>query len=261
MPKIIFYIDYQKDLESVFRRLVNIDPAGLEYRLKQRKDLDRSVIEVILKEKKAEKQKEIFNYFLEDYYRKNLAQMKVVRDNYQKIWEKKQKPFFELVTGVMGDLPWNFREYRFLVSSFYAKAAWGKSNNLATWWRRKTEANYHMNGYELVLTHFFETVDQIYKDKRPVSDWHLWALAEITAHILVFKVSGVRENLWPDLGKQLFKQPIEDNFKTGSYPQLANLAKEIYQLFQETENYKEYIQQAITLVKKYPEKRLLSPSR
>lgn len=255
-PKIIFHIDYQKDLDYISRRLADFDPAGLEYRLKEKKDLDRLVVEAVLKEKESEKKREILDDFLSSYYQKNLSQMEEIKNRYKKIWAKKQGLFFPLVTKKMGNFPWAFDEYRFFVSSFYSRAAWGKSNNLAVWWRRKPENSYHMNGYELVLSHFFETVDQIYDDKRPVSDWHLWALAEITAHIVVFKISEVRDELWPQV-EAYGNQPIEKNFKKGSYPRLANFAKEVYLLFEENSDYEKYVRLAVDCVKDRPLKTLL----
>jgi len=257
-PKIIFHIDYQKDLDCVLRRLVDLDPAGLEYRLKEKKDLDRLVIKAILKEKKIEKKRGILDSFLTNYYRKNLTEMENVKERYQKIWEKRQKLFFSLVTEKMGGFTWKFNEYRFFVSSFYSRAAWGKSNNLAVWWKRKPEDQFHMNGYELILAHFFEIVDLIYKDKRPVSDWRLWALAEITAHLFIFKDFELTEAFWPKrAGSILQKRLIGENFKLGSYPQLANLAEEVYLLFKENSNYEKYVRLAIECVNDRPLKTLL----
>ncbi len=245
MARINFYIDYDEDLENILFRLTSVDPAGIDYRVKK-KGLDKQVVESILAEEDFGKQEKILDEYLREVYKDIRADLERVELAYEKIWQDKEDDFFKLATEIMGDLPWDYSSYYFLISAFYSMASWGGTNKLAAWYKREPRKHYYMNGYELVLSHFFETIDRLY-DKRPVSDWHIWALAEITAHILIFKEEKMISALWPQMNA-LQETAIEDDFSESSYPHLASHAKKVWQIYQNRKDYKGYVNQGIDYI-------------
>ena len=246
MARIKFYIDYDEDLENILFRLTSVDPAGLDYRVKK-KGLDKQVVESILAEEDFGKQEQILEEYLREVYKDIRADLEKVELVYEDIWQDKEDDFFKLSTEIMGDLPWDYDNYFFLISAFYSMASWGGTNQLAVWYKREPRKHYYMNGYELILSHFFETVDRLY-DKRPVSDWHIWALAEITAHILTLKEEKMISSLWPQMNT-LIDTPIEDDISKGSYPHLAEHAKKVWQIYQNRKGYDDYVNQSIDYIK------------
>ncbi len=248
MPGIKFYIDYDEDLENILFRITSHDPAGLDNRIKE-KGLDKEVVENMLAVEDFSKQKQILDKYLQEIYRNIRPELEKIEYQYENIWQEKSDQFFELTTSLMGDLDWDYGRYYFLISVFYSMASWGGTNKLAVWYKRDPQKYYHMNAYELVLSHFFETVDQIYK-KRPVSDWHLWGLAEITAQILVYKEEKMVSSLWPKTNK-LLQTPIGEDFKSGSYPQLAQPADKVFKIYNKTSDYEDYVKKSIAYIKKF----------
>lgn len=253
MPKIKFHIDYEEDLENILFRITSFDPAGLDYRI-EKKGLDEQVIKNVLKTDKPEEQIEMLDEYLRTVYKEIKPNLKSVKEKYEKIWKSKNDKFFKITTKLMGDIPWDFNEYLFLVSAFYSLVSWGQNNELAVWWKRSPGKYYFMNGYELILCHFFETIDHLYK-KRPISDWHLWALAEITAHILTYKEERMISILWPHMNTLLETQ-INKDFKKGSYPQLAPYSKKVYELYNKSSNYPQFVKKSLDYISKYSKKEL-----
>ncbi len=249
MPKIKFYIDSDEDLEYTLQRLKFLDPAGLKYRLKN-SDIDKEIVKKMLLEKNEIKQKEIFKPYLESYYKKNLSKMKEIKKEYQKIWDKIAEKYFELTTNTMAPFPWKFDEYLFLVSSFYSRASWGTRNKLAVRWSRDPKKYFFLNGYELVLTHHFEIIDQIYK-KRPLTNWYLWALAEISAYLITYKDNKVKKTLWPWLNID------PEKF---SYPQLLKPIEDLESVFRKN-NYEGFTKEGIKYIRQYSKKEIKTPKK
>jgi len=253
MPKIKFHINYKQDLENILSRITSFDPAGLDYRV-EKKGLDKQVVKNILAANNQEKQKEILDKYLKRVYNEVEPDLKNVQEKYEEIWKQKNNTFFEILTRLMGDFPWGHDEYLFLISAFYSMVSWGGTNKLAVWWKRNPQKYYFMNGYELILSHFFETIDQLYEE-RPVSNWHLWALAEIIAHIFTFKEEKTVSKLWPQINT-LLKTNIDENFIKGSYPQLAPFAKKVYKFYRISSDYQKFAEKSLNYISKYSKEEL-----
>lgn len=247
-PFLKFYVNYEEDLEYTLFRITHLDPAGIDNRIAQ-KGLDKEIVLAVLDTQNQEEKKIIFDKYLKSFYEQNRDELITVAKKYQEIWDEKKEIFFSLITRQMGNIDWKHNEYLFLVSSFYSKASWGKSNKMGVWWKREPEKHWHMNGYELILTHFFETIDVLF-EKRPVSNIHLWALAEIIAYILVYKEPKIINALWPNL-----KEPTRF-----SYPQLMNLIGDLIDIYEKTD-YKDYVIRSVEYIKKYPEDFLSKPNK
>ncbi len=150
----------------------------------------------------------------------------------------------------MGNIDWKFDIYSFLVSSFYSKASWGTSNQLAVWWKRDPKTKYYMNAYELILSHVFETVDHIY-NKRPTEDDKIWAIAEITAYFYVYREADMVSNLWPWLKDRVQKETAYEHFYNGSYKQLGKPAEDLYNFYTKQLPYQDYLKEAIQYIDTY----------
>lgn len=247
-PFLKFYVNYEEDLEYTLSRITHLDPAGINYRI-TKKGLDKEIVLLVLNTQNQEEKRKIFNQYLKSFYEQNRNKLITVAKKYQEIWNEKRDIFFPLITGQMGNIDWKHKGYLFLVSSFYSKASWGTSNRMGVWWKREPEKHWYMNGYELILTHFFETIDVLF-EKRPVSNIHLWALAEITAYISVYKEQKNIENLWPNL-----KEP-----ERYSYPQLMNLIGDLTDIYKKVD-YRDYVVHSVEYIKKYPEDFLSKPNQ
>ena len=243
--KISFYLNYQEDLHSVFYRLISFDPAGLENRIKQ-KGFDSEFSKNFFKAQNKEQKLLILDNYLKDYYRGNKLQLEKVKNEYEEIWQKNTDSFFSIITKTMGGHKWNYRNYDFLVSSFYSRAQWGKGNKLAVWWKRSPKKYWHLNAYELILTHVFEVVDQIY-EKRPVSDWHLWAIAESVAYILVYRKEELKSVLWPGL-----EEP-----KNFSYPQLIKHINYFEKKLRKFSSFDDFLKEAVCYIASFDKKEIL----
>jgi hypothetical protein len=254
MPEIKFYLNYDEDLENILLRLTSLDPAGLDYRIKK-KGLDKKVVEKILDIEDFLDQKQILDDYLEEVYKKIRPKLEKTEHQYEKIWQDKNDQFFQLATDLMGGFSWDYQRYYFLISAFYSMASWGGTNKLAVWYKRDPKKYYNLVAFQLLLSHFFETIDQVYK-KRPVSDWHLWALAEISAHILVFKEEKMVSTFWPHMDS-LVETSIVEDFKSGSYPQLAQPAEKVYSIYKQTDDYQTYVKKIISYIKKIDRNKLL----
>ncbi|MCJ7792804.1 MAG: hypothetical protein MUP45_02405 [Candidatus Marinimicrobia bacterium] len=246
IPFLKFYVNYEEDLEYTLSRLTHLDPAGIDYRIAQ-KGLDKEIVLSVLNTQNQEEKKIIFDQYLKSFYEQNKNKLITVAKKYQKIWDEKRDIFFPLITERMGNIDWKHKEYLFLVSSFYSKASWGKSNKMGVWWKREPEKHWYLNGYELILTHFFETVDVLF-EKRPVSDIHLWALAEITAYILVYKEPKIIKTLWPNLSEP----------EKYSYHQLVKPIEDLSSLYK-NENYNDYVFNSVEYIKKFSSEFLSKP--
>lgn len=242
MPKINFYINYKEDLNYVLKRLIGIDPAGKENRLRKI-NFDVKVFTQIEKAQTNEEKFRILDNYLKEFYKKHQKLLLKVKNHYQKIWDKLSPLFFNEVSTQMDGYPWKFKTYDFLVSSYFSRASWGTSNKLGVSWYRDPKKHYFMNAYELILTHYFEIVDQIY-NKRPLSNWYLWALAEITACHLIYMESPIKNKFWPDLNINI------DNF---GYKQLIKPIKDLHPHFTKRKSYKEYVEKGVGYIQKYSE--------
>lgn len=247
LMKIDFYIDYEEDLRYVLARLTRLDPAGLENRLKD-KEIDVGVAKDILNTSSEQEKLAILDKLLKEYYEKNLTAFEETQSEYQKIWEDRTDNFFSVVTEIMDSRNWKYNEYLFLVSSFFSRAQWGKGNKLAVWWKREPKKFWFLNGYELILSHVFEIVDQIYKE-RPISDWHIWALAESIAYILVYREEKVVKTLWP-----MLKEP--DKF---SYPQLIKHIDHLNQVYKKSSVFDDFLKESVEYIKNYTEGEITKP--
>jgi len=243
--KISFYLDYQEDLHYIFSRLVSPDPAGLENRIKQ-KGFDSRFVNDFFKARDKKQKLSILDNYLKKYYLENQIGFEKVKTEYEKIWRKNSNFFFSTTTKIMGGHKWSYETYDFLVSSFFSRAQWGNGNKLAVWWKRSPNKYWYLNGYELILSHVFEVVDQIYK-KRPVSDWHLWAIAESVAYILVYREGKLKSFLWPDL-----EEP-----KSFSYPQLIKHVNYFENILKKTLNFDNFLKEAVCYITGFNKKEIL----
>lgn len=248
-PKLTFYIDFEEDCEYVYKRLfVKHDSAGLENRLKKR-NIDPLFIEKIKSSKSEEEAKAVFREFMLQYYREHIEKLRSVADQYKSIWQSKEAFFFEKVTGLMGNIPWKYSEYRFLVSAFFSRVTRGESNRLGIWYEWDPQEKSYLVGHELVLKHFYEVVDQLYPSARPVSDWHIWALVEIMGVFIVYGNETLKKELWPHA-------PGLEMLETWTYPQLNPLAHELLPIFKQEKDFSKYVSSSIALVSKYTEEKL-----
>lgn len=245
--KIDFYVDYDEDLYYMLSRLTRLDPAGLENRLKD-KEIDIRVVENIQSAPSEQEKTAILDKFLKDYYEKNSANFEKVKSKYFEIWEDKADTFFSVTTEIMGSRNWKYDNYLFLISSFFSRAQWGRGNRLAVWWKREPQKFWFLNGYELILSHVFEIIDQIHKE-RPISDWHIWALAESIAYILVYQEEKVKKALWPMLNEP-------NKF---SYPQLMKHINKLSSSYKKSSNFDDFIKESVEYIKNYTEDEITKP--
>jgi len=254
VSKIIFHINYDSDLKNTLSRITSYDPATLDYRI-SKKGLDRQVVDNILAAETEEAQKKILEEYLKKVYREILPEMEEVKKTYTDIWKGKSEKFFKITKNLMGNFPWNHEEYYLLVSAFFSMASHGRTNNLAVWYKRDPKKYYFWNGYELILSHVFEIIHQKY-EKRPVSFYHIWALAEITAHILVYKEEKLISAIWPHMNT-LLETPIFEGLKSGSYPQLAAPAEKVHSIYNQFPDYEKFVEESIDYIKTIPRKKLM----
>lgn len=257
IPTLKFYIDYQEDFRYVLGRITHLDPAGIDYRVKQ-KGMDPEEIKKVLLAKSDQEKNELLDAYMKNVYKNIQKDLESTRDTYNAIWERKSELFFTNINKLMNNIDWKFNDYHFLVSSFYSKASWGTSNWLAVWWKRDPNLKHYMNGYELVLTHFFETIDILY-NRRPIPDDKLWAIAEITAYFYVYREESIVNNLWPWLREDTSKETAYDHFYNGSYRQLGKPAEELFQIYEKRLAYPEYVKNSIECINKYSVEYLNNP--
>jgi hypothetical protein len=246
--KIDFCVDYDKDLQFVFARLTRLDPSVPEKRMK-RFGNDFEVIKNILSAPNEEEKLALLDKFLKKFYEINSENLEKIRLEYQEIWKDKADTFFSIVTELMGSRKWKYDNYIFIIGSFYSRAQWGKGNVLATYWNREPHKYWHMNGYELILSHVFEIVDQIYEE-RPISNNHIWALAESIAYILIYREEKLKNTLWPSL----------EEIRGTSYPQLTKHLEYLTNSYKKSTNFDDFLKESVEYIKNFTENELTKPT-
>lgn len=245
--KINFCVDYEKDLQYVFARLTRLDPSIPEKRMK-RFGSDIEIIKNILNAPSEEKKLALLDKFLKKFYEVNSESLEKIRLEYQEIWKDKTDTFFSLTTELMSAREWKYDNYVFVIGSFYSRAQWGKGNVLATYWKREPLKYWHMNGYELILSHVFELIDQVYEE-RPISNWHIWALAESIAYILIYREERLKTPLWPTLNES----------SNTSYPQLTKHIKYLSNSYKKSSNFDDFLKESVEYIKNFTEDEITKP--
>lgn len=243
-PQIIFTIDFRNDLGATAHRLSSLDPYGIENRIRE-KGINPQVAMDVSEATTWEDKIQTLRPYMEQVYQEKDEAFRSRQAEYQEIWERIAPDFFRINQEVV-ELPWRFSEYRFYIAAFFSHASWGKNNLLAIWQQRIPNQFYFMNAYELFLTHHFEITDQIYP-KRPVSDNHIWSLAEISAFFLTFKTPEFKDKLWPQASQEV-----------PGYKQLIKPAKDLYPVFSSAKDYTDWTQKGIHYIKTYSQEDLTS---
>jgi hypothetical protein len=244
-PTITFSISPADDFKHTYGRLRSYDPSGIATRIKK-KGIEPEVAEAFFSADDRKERNEIWRDYLNNFYEKHAEDMEKARNSLSSIWSRLSPEFFRLTNERMGNISWQYSEYHFLVSSFFSSSVWGTGNELAIWWRRAKEGKFHVVGQELILAHFFETIYTIYSEL-PVSEWKIWALAEIVSYLLVYTDTEITETLWPEL---------RDHEAQLVYPGLEPHVEEIQKLLEEKGTYQDFTVKAIAYIENESERKL-----
>jgi len=239
-------MDFEKDANYCFYRLFKgKDPAGIEKRLNSKK-IDRNLYKEVLNEGDENKRKEMFIEYLRAVYDKKGTELRETAEEYNALWQNKQELFFRLIEE-RTETKWRYETYDFFVSAFFSRASWG-GRGFAVWCERGPRKYFHLNGYELCLSHHFEVIDNLFPRKRPLENIKIWALAEIAAWFLVYEEKQIVEKCFPHL--------LGCEIKMRSYPQLMPIMKKLRNGFK-TKNYLDWTKEGLELIENYPVKYLL----
>ncbi|MCA9391602.1 hypothetical protein KC614_00165 [candidate division WWE3 bacterium] len=245
-PRINFYTDYDLDCINCFVRLRKHDPAGLEYRVKS-KGLDLNLVKRVVESDEGDGF-EVWKKYYQLQLNHRISDIEDKLTRYRQIWSGIDRNFVEIVNQRFDSMSWNYEQYDILVGIFYSQASWGKSNKLGISALRDPDESYHFPGYELMLTHTFEAVDQFY-EIRPCNDWYVWALAEITAAILVYCDLDMVESLWPSVKEKCTNN--ERLFQTGSYPHLRDPFVRLKPIWDGRDDFKDYVFSSLEVLQEF----------
>lgn len=151
---------------------------------------------------------------IDKIYETSLDYLEQNAESYQKSRDKIGKDFFEYVAKETG-YPWKYTEYnanmltsKWWVSNWDNEDARNPKTSLDVWiWREKPSGEDEQPKYkitqddkqfmrrivahELILSHYFWIYRKHYKDAW-LSDWQVWALAEIAAYALTWLTEQVK---------------------------------------------------------------------
>lgn len=160
---------------------------------------------------------------------------------YQNCWNEINDEFSRYIEKETG-YKWYYPKYSCVVSTINPGISnWGNAPKIVRWWSENPYLMRRITAHELILSHYFEIYKRNYK-KEGLTDWQVWALAEISAFALTSLTKDVKK-WWPW---------NTEYYTDHNYPHIVSLQNELKTAFVKRKNFDEYIKKGISLVKKYP---------
>ena len=188
----------------------------------------------------------------EERYKGITSYLKETKVLYQKSWDKINDEFFKCVEEITG-YPWKHKIYFCVVSPFHTGiSSWG-GNKIIRGWRENPYTMRKITAHELIISHLFSIFEKDFKNEN-LSDKEKWALAEISA----WAITGLEKKMlkfWPWISEKE-KYPLNHN-----YPTLYQLQKLLRTKYEKKRTFKEFLKEAIRVIKEKNKKIKLHPLR
>lgn len=225
MPKLIFEINKEQDLNLFLAVLRKDDPAGLESRAF---DLD---IPLEIAQKIADNPKEAYPEIKEIVDLKYTSLESFAKESvrlYQESWNKINDNFFDLLENKTG-CKMKFDEYLCIVSLFHKGISSWSGNRIARIWSENHYTMRKITAHEIIVSHIFHLVKSKYASKE-LEDSEIWKFAELSAWVL----TGLDDDFtkfWPWI------KSSERWNKNHNYPQLAAMQDEVREIYLSSDNF------------------------
>ena len=178
---------------------------------------------------------------LKNQYKTSLKQLKLTKRLYQESWDEINNKFSDYIEKITG-YKWFYPTYECVISVIHPGISnWGTAPKIMRHWKENPLYMRRITAHELILSHYFE----IYKkhfNKEGLTDGQVWALAEIAAFALTSLTPKVKD-FWPWNTKY---------YTDHNYPHIVDLQNKLKIIFLKRENFNDYIEKGIKLVRKYP---------
>lgn len=180
---------------------------------------------------------------LQEAYGRDEEVMAYTVGEYQKSWDKINDRFSDFIETETAQA-WTHNKYICIVSPVHPGISnWNGSNRIVRWWKEHPYRMRRITAHELIIHHFFVLVRTQFPDEG-LSDNQIWALAEIAAFALT-SFTPESKTFWP--------WDTTGYYTSHNYPQIVPLQEVLKKPFLERQNFLEYIQTGIALVKQYPD--------
>jgi hypothetical protein len=187
--------------------------------------------------------KALVGKLVQDRFDKNGASIEASSGDFEVQWKDLLPLFSDLVVQTT-ESPWVHPEYVCVVSSVHPGLSSWSGNKVAVKYDETTANKRRILAHEIVLSDVFQLLRR-HHSVREVSDWQVWAYAEITA-VLVLDDSTLRP-FWPNFPR------AGEWFSNSNYPQLAELEIQLKDLFDHRTHYADYETSSVGVLKAFNE--------
>ena len=179
--------------------------------------------------------------YLKLCYRKSIKYLEKTVDWYQISWDEINDEFSNYISIETG-YDWYYPQHECVVSFIHGGISnWGTSPKIVRVWNENPYSMRKITAHELILSHYFEIVKRNFKEES-LTDEQIWALAEIAA----FSLTSLTEKV------KIF-WPWNTFYNTNhNYPHIVDMQNSLKDAFLKRNNFDEYINKGITLIKKFP---------
>lgn len=234
-----FVIDKHFDATRIYGILRSQDPAGLPVRaasmgipldIAMRIQLAGSYAAV----------EPLISRLTDTRYQRVATNIQQAHTKYMELWRPMAAIFSDTVTAHT-DHDWLHNPYVCVVSAFHPGLSDWRGATVAAGYDLSPRMKRRIAAHEIVLSHVFQLVRA--RATWQVSDWQLWAFAEITAVFILSDPALLP--FWPGLAAP------GSYFSQSNYPQLAPLEKELWPLFHTRTCFSGYLERAYALVRAF----------
>lgn len=227
---LIFIRDFYRDVYETFEMFKEEDPSGLENRANQIK-LPLEIAKKIRDTKSFEVVKKDIEEFTSKLYVERADAIKDSIRNNQEQWDEIISDFSKSVIEITQH-PWCYNNYFCVISPVHFGASDWKGNKIVISCDLEGDMKSRITAHELVLSNIFQIVRKYYTEYM-LSDWKVWAIAEITTVIILDNKTML--NFWRSFN------PPETYFSNSNYPQLVGLERKFKSFYSSTPIFYEYI--------------------
>jgi len=236
-----FVIDKEYDAQTIFGMLHGINPGGASARAADMGVGDDLARRIHVASDYASVAEEIAR-IVETRHSENSARLEGARSEYERLWAPVLGRFAKVVTSETGHCWFHSTpeiQYTDVVSAFHRGVSSWYGNTIATGFNLSPESKLRISAHEIVLSQVFHVIRK-YHPQSEISDWHVWALSELTA---VWILSDPRlRPYWPTFR-------TSEYFAHSNYPQLAELEQELAPIYGRRASFRAYADEAVARVR------------
>jgi hypothetical protein len=238
--RLSFVVDKRYDAEYLIGIFRSDDPAGLESRARSM-GIDPGVARRIHDAPDKSDTKALAAKLVQDRFDKDGESIQASTADFEAEWKDLLALFSDVVIKTT-ESAWVHPEYICVASSVHPGLSSWYGNKVAVKYDETSAYKRRILAHEIVLSDVFQLLRR-HHSAREVSDWQVWAYAEITA-VLILDDSSLYA-FWPNFPR------AGEWFSKSNYPQLAELEAKLKALFDHRTHFADYETGAVGILKNF----------